>query len=44
MTFIMRNIINKCFDGIYRRRNIKTHLTNMAYGVNILIRCGNVKA
>ena len=33
MTYIMRDI-NKCCAGIYRKRNIRTHFTNMAYVVN----------
>ena len=34
MMYIMRNIINKCCAGIYRKRNIRTHFTNTVCGVN----------
>ena len=33
-TYVMGNIINKWCAGIYRKRNIRTHVTNTACGVN----------
>ena len=33
ITYIMRNIINKCCAGIHRKRNMRTHFTNAACGV-----------
>ena len=34
MTYFMRNIINKCCAGIYRKRNRRSHFTNKACSVN----------
>ena len=34
MTYVMRNVVNKCCFGIYRKRNIRTHVMNTACGVN----------
>ena len=34
MTYVMRNITNKWCAGINRIRNIRTHVMNMACGVN----------
>ena len=34
MTYVMGNIINKRRAGIYEIRNIRTHVTNTACGVN----------
>ena len=34
MTYVMRNIINKRCAGIYRKGNIRAHVTNTECGVN----------